>query len=592
MADELVPSDRSTDVKLHSDLVSVATTQHQPVPEPPQRSLSKISIPPSVGRLIPGHQLGRYELLCPIARGGMASVWVARLQGAHGFEKLVALKTILAEHAADPEYEAMFLDEARIVAGIRHHNVAEILDLGSADGMLYLVLEWVEGDSLALLQRAASRHNSPVPMTVAMRIVAQICAGLHAAHELADRNGKALNVVHRDVSPQNVIVSAAGEVKLIDFGIAKAVDQLSEHTRTGVLKGKISFMSPEQALGQRVDRRADVWAAGVVLYQLLAGRLPFRGENQLETLHLISRKERAPEIPGLPKPLAKLLDRVLEPDLNRRIATAAELEVELERLIGLLGPVTTRDVASVVQQHLGRRIAARREVVDTALRAADGRIKLTQAFNAALEQNGLPDDDEASAIARRRELTTALETPAPGTAPASPSAVAAEASDLLADTARAAQGSRSATSVVVALPALLNQRRWLPWVAVAALVAIVGGALLLRGPAEGDPTRTGVSAPQVPSESEKSPEIQERTEPSEPEAVVPPSALALEAARLPRDDAAVPDERAEQPRAAVKPRPRPAARPAAGPAAPRTAAAATPTAGKKQDVLKAFSERR
>ena len=588
MADEVVPSDRSPAVKLHSDQGSVAPTPHPP--EPQQRSLSKISIPPSVGRLIPGHQLGRYELLCPIARGGMASVWVARLQGAHGFEKLVALKTILAEHAADPEYEAMFLDEARIVAGIRHHNVAEILDLGSADGMLYLVMEWVEGDSLALLQRAASRNSAPLPMTVAMRIVAQMCAGLHAAHELADRNGKALNVVHRDVSPQNVILSGTGEVKLIDFGIAKAVDQLSEHTRTGVLKGKISFMSPEQALGQRVDRRADVWAAGVVLYQLLAGRLPFRGENQLETLHLISRKERAPEIQGLPKPLAKLLERVLEPELDKRIASAAELEVELERLIGLLGAVTTREVASVVQQHLGRRIAARREVVDTALRAADGRIKLTQAFNAALEQAGLPDDEDDRAIERRREVTTALETPAP-TPSAAADGTAPEVSELLADTAREGRGSRSAISAEVTLPVLSAQRRWLPWVGVAAVVVVVGGALAWRGPAaETDATKAELRS-RAPSESEKAPEIQERTEPSEPEVVVPPSALALEAtppAAL--EGAASAVERSESPRAAVKPRPRPAARPAPASTAPRPAAAPAPA--KKPDVLKAFAERR
>jgi serine/threonine-protein kinase len=567
MPDELVPSDRSTDVKLHSDLVSVATTQEQPAPEPSARSLSKISIPPTVGRLIPGHQLGRYELLCPIARGGMASVWVARLQGAHGFEKLVALKTILAEHAADPEYEAMFLDEARIVAGIRHHNVAEILDLGSADGMLYLVLEWVEGDSLALLQRAALRHQEPLPMTIAMRIVAQICAGLHAAHEISDRNGKALNVVHRDVSPQNVIVSAAGEVKLIDFGIAKAVDQLSEHTRTGVLKGKVSFMSPEQALGQRVDRRADVWAAGVVLYQLLAGRLPFRGENQLETLHLISRKDRAPEIPGLPKPLAKLLERVLEPELDKRISTAAELEVELERLIGLLGPVTTRDVAAVVQRHLGRRIAARREVVETALRAADGRIKLTQAFNAALERDGLPDD-EASSVARRREVTTALETPAPAGAAtvAGSVALAAGAGSL---------GPLGARHVLGRAARLGRERPWLPLLLAAAVVALFAG-LALKSPGDSEPRAAPSPLAATPSELEKA--VVEPPRPEGPPGEVPvtPRTLALEAA-----PESVPS---------AKPRPRSAARPAASPSAVRRPAPA-PASG-KQDVLKAFAERR
>lgn len=181
------------------------------LPAPPQihvvapesaRSLSKISLPPPGSRLLPGHDLGRYELLCPIAQGGMAQVWVARLRGAHGFEKLVALKTILGEHANDPRYEAMFLDEARLVGGIRHHNVAEILDLGSSDSLLYLVLEWIEGDSLALLERSVARRRASLPIPVALRIVAQMCAGLHAAHELRDHSGKPLNVVHRDVSPQ------------------------------------------------------------------------------------------------------------------------------------------------------------------------------------------------------------------------------------------------------------------------------------------------------------------------------------------------------------------------------------------------------
>lgn len=556
------PGEPGTEIKLHSDLVSVATTAEQALPPPseqPQRSLSKISVPPPAGRLIPGHQLGRYELLCPIARGGMASVWVARLQGAHGFEKLVALKTILAEHASDPAYEAMFLDEARIVANIRHQNVAEILDLGSADGMLYLVMEWVEGDSLALLDRAALRHKTPIPMTVAMRVVAQMCAGLHAAHELCDRTGKQLNVVHRDVSPQNVIVSATGEVKLIDFGIAKAVDQLSEHTRTGILKGKIAFMSPEQALGQRVDRRADVWAAGVVLYQLLAGHLPFRGDNQLETLHLISRKDRAPEIPGLPKPVAKLLDRVLEPDLDKRISSAAELESELERLIGLLGPVTMRDVAAVVQKHLGRRVSARREVVETALRAADGRIKLSQTFNAALEQDRL-SDEEASAMAKRRETTTALERVEIPRAPATPQLDFRSQPPL----------STSNASELNAVPRLLRRRPWLPSAAIVATVVAVVAAVSLQKPASGDPV-----SPSAP-------------EPGKAAAVAPERPSAAPAVASPVSPEALPPE--------VSPTAMPSAAPSAStkPAAKRTPARKPVGSGAapKQNVLEAFSERR
>lgn len=564
MSDDTNRNEGSTDVKLHSDLVSVATTARPPASEPPLLTLSKISISPSRGgRLIPGQQLGRYELLCPIARGGMASVWVARLQGAHGFEKLVALKTILAEHASDPEYEAMFLDEARIVANIRHHNVAEILDLGSADAMLYLVLEWVEGDSLALLERAALRHKDPIPTTVAMRIVAQMCAGLHAAHELADRNGKPLNVVHRDVSPQNVIVSATGEVKLIDFGIAKAVDQLSEHTRTGVLKGKISFMSPEQALGKRVDRRADVWAAGVVLYQLLAGKLPFRGENQLETLHLISSKQRAPQIGGLAKPVAKLLERVLEPDVDARIASAAVLEVELERLIGILGPVTTRDVTDVVQKHLGRRIAARRQVVETALEAADGRIKLTRAFNAALEHDRLPDD-EASAIAKRSELTTAVGAPE----------IARGAGSFRAS----APAAPAAEGGLPSLPRILRQRPWLPSAAllVAAVATWAGISLQRQTPGDEAAVPTRRSAPTAPELVESPP-----VEPAMVRAIAAPPALPPE---LPGLAEARKAGEADGTREKAKP-----ARSAARKATPPRASVA-PAA--KQDVLRAFAERR
>lgn len=356
------------------------------------RSVGKISLPPPAPRLIPGHRLDRYELLCPIAQGGMASVWVARIQGVHGFEKLVAIKTILAEYAMDPQYEAMFLNEARLIANIHHHNVAEILDLGSHDSLLYLVLEWIEGDSLALLERAASRHKRPIPVPVSLRIVAQMCAGLSAAHELTDRHGRSLNVVHRDISPQNVLVSVTGEVKLIDFGIAKALDQLTSNTNTGVVKGKIPFMSPEQAQGQPLDARADIWSVGVVLYQLLCGELPFQGTSQLDTLHIIGAGKHAPPIPGLPTVLQRLLDRVLEPDREKRIGGAAELESELERVMTLLGSATTRDLATVVQEHLGSRVAARRETIDTALEAADGRQKLKQVFDAALERERRGDD--------------------------------------------------------------------------------------------------------------------------------------------------------------------------------------------------------
>jgi serine/threonine-protein kinase len=409
------------------------------------------------------------------------------MQGVHGFEKLVAVKTILAEYATDPHYEAMFLDEARLIANIHAHNVAEILDLGSHDALLYLVLEWIEGDSLALLERSAIKHKRPIPVSVGLRILAQMCAGLNAAHELRDRAGRRLNVVHRDVSPQNVLLSVTGEVKLIDFGIAKALDQMSCNTNTGVVKGKVSFMAPEQALGQPLDARADIWSAGVVLYQLLTGELPFRGASQLETLHILGARRRAAPIPGLPTLLQKLLDRMLEPDRENRIGSAAELESELERVSALLGVATTRDVAAVVQEHLGTRIAARRETIDAALREADRRQRSSRGFDAPLERARHPDDAtpapyEPSAIVSTRPRPAST---TPSFAPPSAHASLAPARVSLTS---APAGKKSVFP-------------W--WVAVAALAAVglslLGGAFFEREPLALPTQRNAAKAKVAPS---------------------------------------------------------------------------------------------
>src|SRR3984957_17055844 len=172
--------------------------------------------------LVPGYKLGRYELLCPIAEGGMASVWAARQRGKHGFEKLVAIKTILPKFAADIRFQEMFLDEARIASRIEHLNVAQIFDLGEENDTLYLAMEYVDGEALSKLNRACMRKGVPIPTGLVLRVLADTCAGLHEAHELKDPSGKLLEIVHRDVSPHNVLVSSKGVAKLIDFGIAKA----------------------------------------------------------------------------------------------------------------------------------------------------------------------------------------------------------------------------------------------------------------------------------------------------------------------------------------------------------------------------------
>src|SRR5713101_494176 len=202
--------------------------------------------------LQPGYKLDRYELLCPIASGGMATVWLARLRSKHGFEKLFAIKTIKTDLIHDMRFQEMFLDEARIASGIQHPNVAQILDLGEQDDVLYIIMEWVDGESLAKIRKLASKRGTPVPLGFALRIMADACAGLHAAHQLRDVRGKSLGVVHRDVSPQNILISAAGSVRVIDFGIAKATSRSAGETKSGIIKGKIHYMAPEQAKGRAV----------------------------------------------------------------------------------------------------------------------------------------------------------------------------------------------------------------------------------------------------------------------------------------------------------------------------------------------------
>ncbi len=206
-------------------LLDVASHKTSPTPAtdgPSSRSKTGIAIE-KVG---PGSTLGRYEILMPVARGGMASVWAAKLPGSRGFQKIFAIKTMLPDVSDDPEFESMFLDEGRVAARIRHPNVVEIIDLGEQDDVLYLVMEWVEGENLGSLVKAARGHGG-VPLPILLRIASQVCAGLHAAHELRDDDGNLLDLVHRDISPANVLVSTSGFVKIVDFGIAKSKGRLT-----------------------------------------------------------------------------------------------------------------------------------------------------------------------------------------------------------------------------------------------------------------------------------------------------------------------------------------------------------------------------
>jgi serine/threonine-protein kinase len=310
----------------------------------------------------------------------MASVWIARQRGKHGFQKLVAVKTILPKYAEEPRFQQMFLDEARIASRIEHANVAQILDVGEQHQVTYLVMEYVDGDSLSRLERAAARSGTPIPLGVALRVIADVCGGLHAAHELRDASGQPLGVVHRDVSPQNVLVTTQGVAKLIDFGIAKARDRLGGDTNADQLKGKVQYMAPEQALGRPVDRRADVWAVGAVLYHLLSGKAPYEAENDIQTLFLLSNGRVPPALPAsVPPAVSSLVMKALALSPDARFASAEAMQTALEEIIApMRTEASTAAVAAYLASQVGDRAAKRKEAIALGLQAAEERERLAE----------------------------------------------------------------------------------------------------------------------------------------------------------------------------------------------------------------------
>lgn len=281
-----------------------------------------------------GSVLGRYELLVPIARGGMADVWAARLHGTRGFTKLVAIKTIRQGSMDDTQLEQMFLYEAQLASLIQHPNVISTLELGEHQGSLFLAMEWADAEPVSYVLKETAERGLRVPLEVGVSIVAQACRGLHCAHELRDDSGALLGVVHRDVSPQNILVTYMGTVKLVDFGIAKATQRASSLTEDGQVRGKLAYMSPEQARGETLDRRSDVFAMGTVLYVLTTGQHPFKGANPGETLaNLLTEAPVAPPRSidaDYPPALEAVVMKCVEKEREHRFATAEEVLIALE----------------------------------------------------------------------------------------------------------------------------------------------------------------------------------------------------------------------------------------------------------------------
>ncbi len=299
-------------------------------------------------------RVGKYQLVRKLATGGMAEVFLARAEGPGGFSKKLVVKRILPHFLSDPHFANMFLSEARLAAELNHPNVVQIFDFGQADGQYYLAMEYIDGANLRVLNAAALEQGHRIPFPIAARLASHAAEGLHFAHELHGEDGKHIGLVHRDISPDNILLSRNGAVKVVDFGIAKASSQPSM-TRSGVIKGKMAYMPPEQLGRKPIDRRIDVFALGVVLHELTTGTWPFDASSEVSIIQAIMNetpfihvRERSSDIP---EALDAIIAKCLEKNRELRYSTCKELQADLEKYISSTGQtVHPSDLADLVNK--------------------------------------------------------------------------------------------------------------------------------------------------------------------------------------------------------------------------------------------------
>ncbi|MCB9601796.1 MAG: protein kinase [Sandaracinus sp.] len=343
----------------------------------PTSSLQAISPVTTGAGGLPSAYLGRYQLLAKLAAGGMATVYLGRIHAVAGFDRRVAIKVLHPHLSEDPNIRAMFLDEARLAARIRHPNVIPVTDVGEDPTHgTFLVMDYVEGMDLSQILRAAHKKNARVAVPVVVRIVSDTLAGLGAAHDLVGENGQNLGVVHRDVSPHNVLVGTDGIARITDFGIAKAEGRVSS-TKTGQLKGKLAYMPPERfgKGGQRIDDlRGDLFATAVVLWESLTGRRLFKGEDDIDTVRKVldapipKPSDVRPELAPLDAVTLKGLAR----DPDERYQTATEFRADLERAAAAVGGMARPEhVTSLMKAVLGPKLEQQRASVEVAVKLAD-----------------------------------------------------------------------------------------------------------------------------------------------------------------------------------------------------------------------------
>ncbi|MFT3927907.1 MAG: protein kinase [Myxococcales bacterium] len=339
----------------------------------------------SILRGFEGRCLGNFRMLREIACGGMATIYLARRVGFSGFGQAAAVKVIHPHLAKDRDFVDMFLDEARIVSCINHPNVCRVLDFGKAEGTYYLAMEYVMGETWSEVLNSLKQTPETKAMIPALAtyVLTQACEGMHAAHEARDPDDRPLAIVHRDVSPQNLMVGYDGSVRVLDFGIASAAERLHT-TRNGTIKGRFAYMAPEQMRGVGVDRRADVWSLGVVLWEALAQRRLFKRDTEAETVLAVTH-DALPSVENpscvVPDDLMRVVRCALERDRDARYATARELGVELSRLNGSVLPAATMaDMSARMQRAFGERIAIKREILRDAARDSEAELPMSSSY--------------------------------------------------------------------------------------------------------------------------------------------------------------------------------------------------------------------
>jgi serine/threonine-protein kinase len=352
-------------------------------PLPPQRPAAPAGADPGVSWKL----IGRYALCAEIASGGMATVYFGRLLGASGFTRTVAIKRLHPQYAKDPDFSSMFLDEARLAARIRHPNVVQTLDVVQLEGELFLVMDYVPGESLSRLFRQLRTQGRLVPRRVGASILSGALLGLHAAHEAKDEQGHPLGLVHRDVSPQNVLIGTDGIPRLLDFGVAKAAGR-AHTTRDGSMKGKCAYMAPEQVTGTlQVSRATDVFAAGVLLWELLTGKRLFQAETDAATLMKVLHEEVPPPssvVPDLPPAWDAVVARATQRAPADRFATARDMAIAVEACEGV---ASTTQVGEWVEALAAGTLSSRAQMLE--------RIEKTPLDPHALAAQGFPQADTA-----------------------------------------------------------------------------------------------------------------------------------------------------------------------------------------------------